>query len=195
MKKLIVMAIGILFALTSNSIAEGWKIDTDHSAANFSIKHMAISKVKGNFSNVSGEVTFHDSKTNPFSLELTIVAASIDTGVEKRDAHLKSPDFFDVNKYPTINFVSKKVTSTGQGVYEVLGDLTMHGVTKELSVTLEGLEGEAKDPWGNIRKGAQITGKINRKDYGIVYNAVLESGNFLIAETADVSVDLEILRN
>ena len=195
MTKIIAITIGIFFALTSSTIAATWKIDPDHSEANFGIKHMAISKVKGSFSNVTGKVTFNNSKTNPFLLEITIESASIDTGVEKRDTHLKSPDFFNVNKYPAIHFISKKVTSIRQGIYEIIGDLSMHGVTKELALTLEGLEGEVKDPWGNLRKGAHITGKINRKDYGIVYNVVLESGNILIGETADISVDLELLKN
>ncbi len=195
MTKIIAITIGIFFALISSAMAATWKIDPDHSEANFAIKHMAISKVKGSFSSVTGKIIFNNSTTNPFLLEITIEAASIDTGVEKRDIHLKSPDFFDVNKYSTLHFISKKVTPIGQGKYEITGDLSMHGVTKELSLTLEGLEGEAKDPWGNLRKGAHITGKINRKDYGIVYNVVLESGNILIGETADISVDLELLKN
>lgn len=195
MKKIIFTVVTLLFAMISHASAAGWNIDTDHSAANFSIQHMAISKVKGTFDQVSGKLEFHESGPNPFSLEILIDPQSVDTGVEKRDAHLRSEDFFDVKKYPAINFTSKKVVPTGTGTYEVEGELTMHGVSKIITIGLEGLEQQVKDPWGNVRKGAQITADINRKDFGIVYNAVLESGNLLIGETAQVSVDLEFIRN
>lgn len=195
MKKIIVMAISAVFALVTWASATTWTIDSDHSAANFSIQHMAISKVKGTFSKVSGKIEFHESGPNPFSLEITIDPVSIDTGVTKRDEHLRSPDFFDVQQYPNINFTSQKVVPSADGTYQVEGKLTMHGVSKDVTVALEGLATEVKDPWGNTRKGAQITGGINRKDFGIVYNAVLESGNLLIGEKAEVSVDLEFIKN
>jgi len=195
MKKIIVVAISAVFALVTGASATTWTIDTDHSAANFSIQHMAISKVKGTFSKVSGKIEFHESGPNPFSLEITIDPVSIDTGVTKRDEHLRSPDFFDVQQYPNINFTSQKVVPSADGTYQVEGKLTMHGVSKDVTVALEGLATEVKDPWGNTRKGAQITGGINRKDFGIVYNAVLESGNLLIGEKAEVSVDLEFIKN
>ncbi len=195
MKKTIVTAISIVFAMTTTAFGADWKIDTDHSAAHFAIKHMAISKVKGTFDKVSGKLEFHESGLNPFTLEIIIDPISIDTGVEKRDAHLRSADFFDVEKYQSINFTSEKVSPTGNGTYEVEGKLTMHGVSKNIKIALEGLQQEVKDPWGNIRKGAQLTADINRKDFGIIYNSVLESGNLLIGETADISVDLEFIKN
>lgn len=195
MKRIIFVAISVLFAMTAGASAATWTIDTDHSAANFSIQHMAISKVRGDFGKVSGKVVFDESGSTPFSIEITIDPASIDTGVAKRDEHLRSADFFDVSQYPTISFVSEKVVPTGEDKYQVEGTLTMHGVSKSVTVDLEGLAGEAKDPWGNLRKGAQITGGINRKDFGIVYNAVLDGGNLLIGETAEVSVDLEFIKN
>lgn len=199
MKKITVaasaMALVMVLAMVSWASASGWKIDTDHSAANFSIPHMAISKVKGSFDNVAGKLEFHDSGPSPFSLELEIDPASIDTGVTKRDEHLRSPDFFDVKQYPKIRFVSEEVVATGNGTYQVKGALTMHGVSKQITVSLEGLDLEVVDPWGNVRKGAQISTDINRKDFGIVYNAVLESGNLLIGEVAAVNVDLEFIQN
>ncbi len=194
MKKVIIAAISILFAMTTSALGAVWEIDTDHSAAHFSIQHMAISKVKGTFDQVSGKLEFHESGPSPFTLEIVIDTVSIDTGVEKRDSHLRSADFFDVKKYPSINFISKKVTPVGNGTYEVEGKLTMHGVSKNIKIALEGLEQQVKDPWGNIRKGAQVTADINRKDFGIVYNAVLESGNMLIGKTADVSMDIEFIK-
>ncbi|SHO49489.1 YceI family protein [Desulfopila aestuarii] len=194
MKKLIVLAASIVMAFVTEASASTWTIDTDHSTANFSIQHMAISKVKGDFENVSGKIEFLESGPNPFSLEIAIDPETIDTGVEKRDAHLKSADFFDVKTYPSIKFISTKVIPAGKGNFQVEGTLTMHGVSKDITVALEGLSSEQKDPWGNVRKGAQITGEINRKDFGIVYNAVLESGNLLIGEKADISVDLEFIK-
>lgn len=194
MKKIIILVISIFLALVTGAAGSTWTIDTDHSAANFSIQHMTISKVKGGFNNVSGSVVFHDSGPNPFSIDMTIDPSSIDTGVNKRDDHLKSPDFFDIAKYPSIHFVSKKVVPSGKGKYQVIGALTMHGVTNNITVTLEGLEGEAKDPWGNIRKGGQITSEVNRKDYGMEYNSVLETGGLLIGEEAYVTLDFELIK-
>lgn len=194
MKKITVVTISIVFAMVSWASASSWKIDTDHSAANFSIQHMAISKVKGSFGKIDGKLEFHESGPNPFSLELAIDPVSVDTGVAKRDDHLRSADFFDVKQYPAIKFVSEKVASTGEGAYQVEGTLAMHGMSKKITVLLEGLGVEEKDPWGNVRRGAQITGGINRKDFGIVYNAVLESGNLLIGEVVNVNVDLEFIK-
>ena len=194
MKKIIVAATLAVFAMTTAAFATSWEIDTAHSSANFAIQHMAISKVKGSFDKVSGKIEFHESGSNPFSLEIKIDPASVDTGVTKRDDHLRSADFFDVKQYQSINFTSKKVVPTENGKYQVQGTLTMHGVSKDITIDLEGLGVEVKDPWGNVRKGAQITTDINRKDFGIVYNSVLESGNLLIGETADVNVDLEFIK-
>lgn len=194
MKKTIVAATIALLTITASAFASIWEIDTAHSSANFAIQHMAISKVKGSFDKVSGKIEFHESGSNPFTLEINIDPVSVDTGVTKRDDHLRSADFFDVKKYQRINFISKKVVPAKNGKYQVEGILTMHGVTKDITIDLEGLAVEVKDPWGNLRKGAQITTDINRKDFGIVYNSVLESGNLLIGETADVNVDLEFIK-
>lgn len=194
MKKLLILTMSAFLTMATGAFGATWSIDTDHSAANFSIKHMAIAKVKGGFAAVTGGLAFNEDGTTPSTLEITIDPASIDTGVTKRDNHLKSADFFDVEKYPTIHFVSTEIRPAGDNNYELTGTLTMHGVSNSVTVNLEGLGGEVKDPWGNIRKGAQITGKINRKDFGIVYNAVLEGGNLLIGEKADISVDLEFIR-
>jgi polyisoprenoid-binding protein YceI len=194
MKKIIVIAISLVFAITTGVFASTWKVDTDHSSADFAIQHMAISKVKGSFENISGKVEFHESGPNPFSIELTIDTASIDTGVTKRDDHLRSADFFDVKQYPVITFTSEKVVATENGNFEVEGTLTMHGVTKNIKVELEGLGREEKDPWGNVRKGARIAGEISRKDFGLVYNAILESGNLLIGELAEINVELEFIK-
>lgn len=194
MKRIIGLTFSAILAMASTALGSTWTIDTDHSAANFSIEHMAIAKVKGAFSEIKGKVELPESGDKPVSLEISIDPASISTGVTKRDDHLKSPDFFDVKQFPSMTFVTEKVVASGEDAYQLVGTLTMHGVSKSVTVSLEGLVGEAKDPWGNTRKGAQITGKINRKDFGIVYNAVLENGNFMIGEELDIIVDLEFIR-
>lgn len=194
MKRIIGLTISAILAMASTALGSTWSIDTDHSAANFSIAHMAISKVNGSFSAIEGKVEFPESGEKPFTLEISIDPASINTGVAKRDDHLKSPDFFDVTKFPSMTFVTEKVVASGKNTYQLFGTLTMHGVSKSVTVSLEGLSGEAKDPWGNTRKGAKITGKINRKDFGIVYNSVLDNGNFMIGEDVDIIVDLEFIK-
>jgi len=194
MKKIIVFMFFVILAMSSTAMATTWKIDPDHSAANFSIDHMAIAKVKGAFSDVQGSVEIPESGDNPFSLEIFIDPASISTSVTKRDDHLKSPDFFDVKQFPSMSFVTEKVVAKGNDMYQLIGNLTMHGVSKSVTVDLTGLAGDAKDPWGNTKKGAQITGKINRKDFSIVYNAVLDNGNFIIGDDVDIIVDLEFIK-
>jgi len=194
MKKIIVFTFFAILAMSSTAMAATWKIDPDHSAANFSIDHMAIAKVKGAFSEVQGLVEIPGAGDKPFSLEIAIDPESISTGVTKRDDHLKSPDFFDVKQFPTMSFVTEKVVVKGNDTYQLVGTLTMHGISKSVTVDLAGLAGEAKDPWGNARKGAQITGKINRKDFGIVYNAVLDNGNFMIGDEVEIIVDLEFIK-
>ncbi len=195
MKKIMILTLATLMMISTAAFGASWKVDPAHSAANFTIKHMAIAKVAGSFPAVEGELNLSEESDSPFTLALTIDAASIVTGVKQRDDHLKSADFFEVEKYPVITFISEKVNSIGNDKYQVAGKLTIHGVTKDATVEIDGLAGEAKDPWGNIRKGAQITTTINRKDFGLVYNAVLENGNLLIGEDAAVSVDLEFIKN
>lgn len=198
MRKIVVVAISAVLILAggvTGAYSSTWKIDTDHSAANFAIQHMAISKVKGTFSNVAGTIEFHESGPNPFTLEITIDPVSVDTGVKKRDDHLRSPDFFDVEKFPNILFTSDKVVAVADGKYQVEGTLDMHGITKTVSVILEGLDVEVTDPWGNNRKGAEITSEIDREDFGIIYNSVLKGGNLLIGDIAEVRVDLEFIQN
>jgi len=194
MKKIIVFTFFAILAMSSTVMAATWKIDPDHSAANFSIAHMGIANVKGAFSDVQGTIEIPAAGEKPFTLEISIDPASISTGVTKRDDHLKSPDFFNVAQFPVMSFVTENVVDQGNDAYQLVGTLTMHGVSKSVSVDLSGLAGEAKDPWGNTRKGAQITGKVNRKDFGIVYNAVLDNGNFMIGDEVDIIVDLEFIK-
>ena len=137
---------------------------------------------------------FDKEGRHPESVNVTIDVASVDTGVEQRDEHLKSPDFFDVKTYPAITYTSENITPRGDGRYQVVGTLNMHGVSKTVTLAVEGLATSEKDPWGGIRKGAHVTAQLNRKDFGIVYNAVLESGNLMIGETVDIVINVEFVK-
>jgi polyisoprenoid-binding protein YceI len=171
-----------------------YQIDTAHSSAQFKVRHMMIANVKGEFDKVSGTVTFDPSDPSASSVEASIEVATISTRDEQRDAHLKSPDFLDVEKYPAITFKSKSVTAAGADSFKVVGDLTIHGVSKEVKLDVEELTEEAKDPWGNLRRGATAKARINRKDFGMSFNVALEAGGFLVGEEVDLTIDVELIR-
>jgi polyisoprenoid-binding protein YceI len=139
-------------------------------------------------------VIIDDSNITNLKVELTIETASVDTGHAKRDEHLRNADFFDVAKYPTVTFVSKKVIQAGQGKLKVTGDLTLHGVTREITMDVEGPTQEIKDPWGKFRRGATATGKINRKDFGLTWNRALETGGVVVGEDVDIYVEVELIK-
>jgi polyisoprenoid-binding protein YceI len=170
-----------------------YQIDTSHSAAQFKVRHMMIANVKGEFDKVSGTVTFDPANPSASTVEASIDVSTISTRDEQRDGHLKSGDFLDVEKYPSITFKSKKVTATGGDSFKVVGDLTIHGVTKEVTLDVEELTGEAKDPWGNMRRGATARARINRKDFGMSFNVALEAGGFLVGEEVDLTLDIEMI--
>jgi polyisoprenoid-binding protein YceI len=174
--------------------AATWQIDPDHSSFQFKVRHLMVSNVKGDFTKVKGAVTMDDKDVSNLIVELTIDAASIDTGHAKRDEHLRAADFFDVAKYPTITFVSKRVVKAGPDRLKVIGDLLMHGVTKEITVDVEGPTQEVKDPGGNFRRGATGTAKINRKDFGLTWNRALETGGVIVGEDVDISVEIELIK-
>ena len=165
-----------------------WTLDTTHSAAEFAVKHLMISTVKGHFKTFTGSGETNSDGTLK-SAELTIDASSINTNVESRDNHLKSPDFFDVAQFPTITFKSTKIEQTGTDI-SITGDLTMHGMTKP--VTLKGeLTSAVKDPWGNQRTALAVSSKINRKDWGLHWNQALEAGGFAVGEDVKLSIEFE----
>ncbi|HSR06715.1 MAG TPA: YceI family protein [Bryobacteraceae bacterium] len=171
-----------------------YQIDTAHSSAQFKVRHMMIANVKGEFDKVSGTVNFDPANPAASSVEASIDVSTISTRDEQRDGHLKSPDFLDVEKYPAITFKSKKVTATGGDSFDVVGDLTIHGTTKEVTLKVEELTGEAKDPWGNMRRGATAKARIHRKDFGMSFNVALEAGGFLVGEEVDLTIDVEMIR-
>lgn len=170
-----------------------WQIDPAHSSANFSVKHMMIAKVHGGFEKVSGTLQYDPSDITKASIEASIDAASINTREAQRDGHLKCADFFDVEKYPTLNFKSKKVEKDGEDL-KVTGDLTIHGVTKEVVLAVEGPTAEMKDPYGNIKIGISATTKIKRKDFGLTWNAALEAGGVLVGDDVAISLDIQFAK-
>jgi polyisoprenoid-binding protein YceI len=181
------LAPGFAFAATTN-----WKIDTAHSSADFSVKHLVISDVTGNFGKVEGTVAFDDKDLSKSSIEATIDASTIDTREPKRDAHLKSPDFFDVAKYPTITFKSTKFQKAGKDKYKVTGDLTMHGVTKPVVLDVTAPAKTIKDPWGNTKRGAKATTVVNRRDFGLTWDNRMQDGNAVVGDKVTVTLNLEL---
>ena len=170
-----------------------WKIDPAHSHVEFAVKHLMISTVKGRFGAVEGTVRTDDSNPARAEVEVTIDAASIDTREAQRDTHLKSADFFDVEKFPTLTFRGNHVTDVADDRFKVTGQLTMHGVTRD--VTLEATsEGRGKDPWGGDRAGYSATTKIKRSDFGLIWNQVLEAGGFVVGDEIKISLDVELVK-
>lgn len=195
MKRIIVSIFTLIaFALPSLALASTWNIDPDHSSVGFKVKHLMVSNVNGNFNKHTGVVEIDDKDITKSTVQVTIDTNSINTNVQKRDEHLRSADFFDVAKYPTMTFVSKKVAKNGKDKLKVTGDLTLHGVTKEVVLDVEGPSVESKDPWGNIRKGATATTKINRKDYGLAWNAALETGGVVVGDDVNIILEIEMIK-
>jgi len=180
-------------ALASLATAAQFEIDPQHSSAGFKVRHLMISNVKGEFSKVKGSVDFDSASPSAARIDAIIDVGNINTGEPQRDAHLKSPDFFDVAKFPNITFKSKKVTRVEANKYKALGDLTIHGVTREVTLDVEATQ-EVKDPWGNQRFGANATTKINRKDFGLTWNKALETGGVMVGDDVDITIDVELVR-
>jgi polyisoprenoid-binding protein YceI len=170
-----------------------YQIDPSHSSANFTIKHMMIAKVHGGFEKISGKFIYDSETPANSSVDVTIDAASINTRDGQRDTHLKSADFFDVEKYPTLTFKSKRVEKVGSDL-KITGDLTIHGVTNTVTLEVDGPSNEIKDPWGNSKIGASATTKIKRKDYGLTWNAALEAGGFLVGDDVNISIDVQFIK-
>jgi polyisoprenoid-binding protein YceI len=170
-----------------------YQIDSAHSTAGFSIKHMMIAKVHGSFQKLSGTLEFDPQNPALAKVDVAIDAASINTNEAQRDAHLKSADFFDVEKFPTLTFKSTKVEGT-PGDLKLVGDLTIHGVTKSVVLHVEGPSAELKDPWGNTKLGASATTKIKRKDFGLTWNAALEAGGLLVGDDVQITLDVQFVK-
>ena len=171
-----------------------WQIDSAHSAAHFSIRHLMIANVRGDFSKLSGSVFLDPADLTRSTVEASLETASINTREPQRDAHLRSPDFFDAATHPAITFRSKRITPAGPDHFKVTGDLTIKGVTKEVTLDLEGPTPSVKDPWVNLRAGITATAKINRKDFGMAFNALLEGGGVVLGDEVSITIDAEVVQ-
>jgi polyisoprenoid-binding protein YceI len=169
-----------------------YQIDLSHSAVEFTVRHLVISKVKGRFTRFNGDFHLDDKDITKSSLKVTIEADSIDTNDAKRDAHLRSADFFDVEKFPILTFAGTGFERAGAG-YRVTGDLTIHGVTREITLDVEDL-GSVKDPWGNTRVAFSVSGALDRKDYGLHWNAALETGGFVVGDKIQIHIEVEAIQ-
>jgi polyisoprenoid-binding protein YceI len=175
--------------------ATNWNLDPIHSSAQFKVKHMMISNVKGEFHAIKGSLTLDSTDATKSSVEATIDVSTINTREEQRDGHLKSADFFDVAQFPTMTFKSTQIQKKGADDFAVSGDLTIHGVTRNVVLEVEGLSEPTKDPYGNTRIGLSATTRINRKDFGLTWNGVLETGGVLVGEEVAITLDLEFLKS
>jgi polyisoprenoid-binding protein YceI len=179
---------------TPQTATTTWNLDPVHSAAEFKVKHMMISNVKGQFTSVKGVLALDETDLTNSRVEASIEAASINTRDAQRDAHLKSPDFFDVEKFPTLSFKSTRISRVDDGELAVAGDLTIHGVTRNVVFTVEGPTAPTKDPWGNTRVGLAAAAKINRKDFGLTWNAALETGGILVGDEVTITLDAQFVK-
>jgi len=180
----------------SGSVAQQttWQIDPAHSAAQFSVRHMMVSTIRGTFEKLSGTVLWDGKDITTGSVEATIETASVTTREPKRDAHLKSADFFDAEKFPTLTFKSAKIEPAGPDRAKMTGDLTIRGVTRRAVFDVEGPTPAIKDPYGNLRVGATATTKINRQDFGVSWNGVLDAGGVVVGDEVTITIDMEIVR-
>jgi polyisoprenoid-binding protein YceI len=183
--------IALLAFASAPAAAATWTIDPAHTYAGFAVEHMMVSKVRGAFSDVSGTIELDPANLAATKAKATIQVVSVDTRNDKRDEHLRSPDFFDASKFATIEFQSKSVKNVTKTGFQLVGDLTIRGVTKEVTLDVVGGTTEHKDPWGNVKMGLSATTKLNRKDFGLVWNQTLEAGGMLVGETVEITLDIE----
>jgi polyisoprenoid-binding protein YceI len=181
-------------AATPSTQPTRWQIDPAHSAAHFSVRHLMISNVRGEFTKLSGSALINPADPGKSTVEITIESASINTREPQRDEHLRSADFLDVANYPALTFRSKKVEVRGADNFKLTGDLTIRGVTKEVTFDVEGPTAAVKDPWGNIRAGVTASAKINRKDFGLVWNALTEAGGVVVGDEVKITIEAELIQ-
>lgn len=172
-----------------------WNIDPVHTHVQFSVRHMMVSNVKGRFARCSGTVTLDESDFTRSKVEVEIDAASLDTQEPQRDTHLKSADFLEVAKYPTLTFRSTKIVPRGAGgEFTMTGDLSIHGVTRPVTLNVDAPSPEVKDPWGGTRRGFEASGEISRKDWGLVYNQALEAGGVVVGDKVKIGLEVELVK-
>jgi polyisoprenoid-binding protein YceI len=187
-------ALAATLSLPAAATTTTWQIDPNHSSAQFAVRHLGLSTVRGAFTKVNGTIQFDDKDITKSSVDVTIDAASVDTRVEGRDKDLRSDHFFEVEKYPTLTFKSTKVEQVEVGKLKVTGDLTIHGVTKQVVLDVEGPTAAVKDPWGNQRAAASATTKINRQDFGVKWNAKMDNGGWVVGDDVAITIDVEMVQ-
>ncbi len=187
-------ALTAAMAFSATAATTTWQIDPAHTAASFAVKHLMISTVRGEFKGVTGTVNWDDQDITKSTVDVTIDAKTVDTSEPQRDKDLKSDKFFDVEKYPTITFKSKKVEQVSVGKLKVTGDLTIHGITKEAVLDVEGPSASVKDPWGNTRAAISATTKVNRQDYGVKWNANIDGGGVVVGDDVNITIDMEMIK-
>jgi polyisoprenoid-binding protein YceI len=193
MRNVASLAVFSYLAVTGTAQAAGYTVDADHSSVGFSVKHLMITDVHGSITKFSGDVVMDDKDVTKSTVNVQMDPASISTMNEKRDGHLKAADFLDTAKFPAMTFKSTKVAKKGKQLL-VTGDLTIRDVTKPVVLTVEGLDKEVQDPWGNTRTSARATGKINRYDYGLKWNQTLEKGGVLVGEEVGITLDVQLIK-
>jgi len=187
-------ALAAALSLPAAAATSTWQIDQNHSSAQFAVRHLGLSTVRGAFTKVNGAIQFDDKDITKSSVDVTIDAASVDTRVDGRDKDLRSDHFFEVAKYPTLTFKSTKVEQVEVGKLKVTGDLTIHGVTKQVVLDVEGPTAAVKDPWGNQRAAASATTKINRQDFGVKCNAKMDNGGWVVGDDVAITIDVEMVQ-
>lgn len=191
---LMVAAIAASLSIPAFAQTSAWQIDSAHSSAQFVVRHMGISNVQGAFTKVTGTVQLDDSDITKSLVNAAIDVASVDTRQPHRDKDLRSEQFFNTKKFPTMTFQSKQIARAADGKLRMSGDLTMHGVTHEVTFDVDGPTPEIKDPWGNTRRGVAATTKINRKDFGLTWNAALGTGEMVVGDSVSITLDVELVK-
>ena len=186
--------IAAIQAVSSPAASTTWLIDPAHTAAGFSVKHMMIATVRGQFKGVTGTVNWDDQNISNSVVDVTIDANTVDTGEPKRDADLRSANFFDVAHYPTITFKSTKIERISAAKMRVAGNLTIHGITKPVILDVEGPSGAIKDPYGNTRVALNATTTVNRMGYGVKWNAKMDGGGIVVGDDVNINIDLEMIK-
>ena len=194
MRRLAVVLAIICGAASAGQAASTWEIDPAHTSAHFAVKHLMVSTVRGTMGSVTGTAVFDEADITKSSVQATVDVAGIDTREPKRDAHLKAPDFFDVAKFPTITFKSKKIESVAPDKFKITGDLTMRGVTKEVTLDVAGTPKPINDPFGKVRLGGSAHTRINRQDFGVNFSKTMDNGGLVVGNDVDVTIDIELVK-
>jgi polyisoprenoid-binding protein YceI len=183
-----------VLSLPAGAATSEWKIDPQHSSAQFSVRHLAISTVRGAFSKVTGTLELDDNDITKSTVDVTIDVSTVDTREPDRDKDLRSEKFFDVAHYPSITFKSRKIQQIAPGKLKVTGDLTIRGTTKEVVLDVEGPTAPVKDPWGNVRAAVTSTTRLNRQDFGVKWNATLDNGGVVVGDDVNITIDVEMIK-